>query len=206
MDRIAGNNCEAANSTCGQRPQHRPGANFRPALYPAYGAHRNGLRSVGNSMGAQSLTRYLLAVAFALASLAAYADFTGKVVAVADGDTITVLRDKEQVKIRLVEIDAPEKKQPFGNKSKQSLSDLCFNKTATLADKGKDRYGRTLARVRCDGVDANAEQVRRGMAWVYRKYTPKNSSLYAVESEAKAARRGLWADAAPMPPWDWRRR
>ncbi|MDP1734272.1 MAG: thermonuclease family protein [Sulfuritalea sp.] len=136
--------------------------------------------------------------------LAAYADFTGKVVAVADGDTLTVLRDREQVKVRLVEIDAPEKAQPFGQKSKQSLSDLCFGKTATLADQGSDRYKRTLARVTCDGIDANTEQVRRGMAWVYRKYAPKDSPLYAVESEAKAAWRGLWADAQPMPPWEWR--
>lgn len=157
-------------------------------------------------MGAQSLNRYLIAAAFALASLTVYADFTGKVVAVADGDTITVLRDKEQVKIRLIEIDAPEKAQAFGNKSKQSLSDLCFDKTATLADKGKDRYGRTLAKVTCDGIDANAEQVRQGMAWVYRKYAPKDSWLYAVEGEAKAARRGLWADAEPVPPWGWRHR
>ena len=90
-------------------------------------------------------------------------ELSGKVVAVADGDTLTVLFNHRQVKVRLTEIDAPEKKQQFGNRSKQSLSDLCFNKTATLADTGKDRYGRTLARVYCDGVDANAEQVRRGM-------------------------------------------
>ena len=133
-----------------------------------------------------------------------YADFTGKVVVVADGDTLTVLRDHEQIKERLVEIDAPEKAQAFGNKSKQPLSDLCFGKTATLADKGKDRYRRTLARVHCDGIDANTEQVRQGMAWVYRKYTPKDSPLYALEEEAKAAKRGLWADAGPMPPWEWR--
>lgn len=68
------------------------------------------------------------------------------------------------MKVRLTEIDAPEKAQAFGNRSKQSLSDLCFNKTSKLDDNGKDRYGRTLARVYCDGVDANAEQVRRGMA------------------------------------------
>lgn len=135
-----------------------------------------------------------------------FADFTGKVVAVADGDTLSVLRDHEQVKVRLVEIDAPEKAQPFGNRSKQSLSDLCFSKTATFGDLGQDRYKRTLARVTCDGIDANAEQVRRGMAWVYRKYAPKDSPLYAVEGEAKAAKRGLWADADPIPPWEWRHR
>lgn len=134
----------------------------------------------------------------------AYGDFSAKVISVADGDTITVLRDHEQVKIRLSDIDAPEKAQAFGNKSKQSLSELCFDKTATLADKEKDRYGRTLASVTCDGIDANAEQVRQGMAWVYRKYAPKDSLLYVLEDEAKAAKRGLWADPEPVPPWEWR--
>ena len=126
--------------------------------------------------------------------------------AITDGDTIKVLKDdKEQVKVRLVEIDAPEKKQAFGNRSKQALSDYCFNKVATLTDKGKDRYGRTLARVTCNGVDVNAEMVRVGMAWVYDKYVT-DRSLYTLQDEAKAARRGLWADPDPMPPWEWRHR
>ena len=135
---------------------------------------------------------------------AAYADFSGKVVAVADGDTITVMRDLVPVKLRLLEIDAPEKKQAFGARSKQSLSDLCFNKTATLIEKGRDRYGRTLARVSCEGVDANAEQVRRGMAWVYDRYVT-DRALYAVQTEARDAGRGLWADPDAVPPWQWRR-
>ena len=135
---------------------------------------------------------------------AAHADFTGKVVAVADGDTITVMRDLVPVKLRLLEIDAPEKKQAFGARSKQSLSDLCFNKTATLIEKGRDRYGRTLARVSCEGVDANAEQVRRGMAWVYDRYVT-DRALYAVQTEARDAGRGLWADPDAVPPWQWRR-
>ena len=135
---------------------------------------------------------------------AAHADFTGKVVAVADGDTITVMRDLVPVKLRLLEIDAPEKKQAFGARSTQSLSDLCFNKTATLIEKGRDRYGRTLARVRCEGVDANAEQVRRGMAWVYDRYVT-DRALYAVQTEARDAGRGLWADPDAVPPWQWRR-
>lgn len=146
-----------------------------------------------------------LALAFGLTlSNPTHADFTGKVVAVADGDTLTVLRDRDQIRVRLVEIDAPEKAQAFGNRSKQSLSDLCFGKTASLAEQGQDRYGRTLAQVTCNEIDANVEQVRRGMAWVYRKYAPKDSPLYAAESEAKAARRGLWVDADPTPPWEWR--
>ena len=115
-------------------------------------------------------------------------------------DKVTVLVDRQQIKVRLVEIDAPEKAQAFGNRSKQSLFDLCFNKTATLADKGKDRYGRTLARVYCDGVEANAEQVRRGMAWVYDRYAPRNSSLYGVQAEVKAATRGMCQDADAIPP------
>ncbi len=145
-------------------------------------------------------------IIFITLSCPTFADYTGKVVAVADGDTLTVLLDRDRIKVRLVEIDAPEKAQAFGKRAKQSLSDLCFNKAATLTAKGKDRYGRTLARVDCAGVDANAEQVRRGMAWVYRKYAPKDSPLYAIEDEAMSARRGLWADPEPMPPWEWRHR
>ena len=137
-------------------------------------------------------------------ALSAHADFTGKVVAVADGDTITVLKDLQQVKVRLTEIDAPEKKQAFGNRSKESLSDLCFGKTATLIEKSKDRYGRTLARVSCDGTDANAEQVRRGLAWAYTKYLT-DPQIKAIEEEARAARLGLWRDDKPVPPWEWRK-
>ena len=137
-------------------------------------------------------------------ALNAHADFTGKVVAVADGDTITVLKDLQQVKIRLTEIDAPEKKQAFGNRSKESLSDLCFGKTATLIEKSKDRYGRTLARVTCDGTDANAEQVRRGLAWAYTKYLT-DPQIKVLEEEARASRLGLWRDETPVPPWEWRK-
>ena len=135
----------------------------------------------------------------------AYAEVSGKVIGISDGDTLTLLSGREQIKVRLTEIDAPEKAQLFGNRSRQSLSTLCFNKTATLDDQGKDRYGRTLARVYCDGIDANAEQVRRGMAWVYDRYVT-DRSLYGLQDEARAARRGLWADPAPVPPWEWRHR
>jgi endonuclease YncB( thermonuclease family) len=148
------------------------------------------------------LAVFILAIAYPVAA----EQITGRVVAIQDGDTLTVLVDRRQVKVRLVEIDAPEKAQAFGNRSKQSLSDLCFNKTTKLDDKGKDRYGRTLARVYCDGVDANAEQVRRGMAWVFDRYARRDSPLYAVQNEARAARRGLWGDSAPVPPWEWRRK
>lgn len=138
-------------------------------------------------------------------SFPAYADFSGRVVSIADGDTITVLVEHQQVKVRLVEIDAPEKAQAFGNRSKHSLSDMCFGKDALIQEKSKDRYGRTLGRVFCDEIDANAEQVRRGMAWVYDKYVTDHS-LYLLQDEARAANRGLWYDSDPVPPWDWRRR
>jgi endonuclease YncB( thermonuclease family) len=88
-------------------------------------------------------------------------------VSVHDGDTLTVLMAQRQIRIRLTEIDAPELGQPFGTRSKQSLSELCFGKTAELAIRSHDRYGRTLAQVTCAGTDANAEQVRRGYAWTY---------------------------------------
>ena len=110
---------------------------------------------------------------------------------IADGDTLTVLtHDQQEVKIRLAEIDAPEKHQAFGTRSKQSLSDLCFGKQAEVNPKVKDRYKRTVARVKCSGVDVNTEQLNRGMAWVYPRYA-KDHNLYIIQREAKADQRGL---------------
>ena len=135
----------------------------------------------------------------------AQADVLARVVSVHDGDTLTVLVDRKQVKVRLTDIDAPELGQPFGKNSRQSLAELCFGKTASLDVRGQDRYKRTIARVTCDGLDANAEQVRRGYAWTYTRYAPKGSLLYAAQDEARAAGRGLWSDPASVPPWEWRR-
>ena len=134
-------------------------------------------------------------------------EFIGRVVAVADGDTLTLLTpDKRQIRIRLAEIDTPEKRQPYGTRAKQSLSDLCFGKHARVDVKTTDRYGRIVGRVYCAGIDANAEQVRRGAAWVYRKYA-RDPALYALENEARLERRGLWAlpEAQRVPPWEWRK-
>lgn len=130
----------------------------------------------------------------------------GLVVAIADGDTLTVLNeDFQQVKVRLAEIDAPEKRQPFGARSRQSLSDLCHEKRAEVRVIDVDRYKRIVGRVTCAGVDANAEQVRRGLAWVYDRYA-KDKTLYRLQDEARGAGRGLWTDRAPVAPWDWRKR
>ncbi|MDS4030392.1 MAG: thermonuclease family protein [Candidatus Contendobacter sp.] len=145
-----------------------------------------------------------LLLALTLALAVAADTLTGRVVAVADGDTLTVLVEgNRQVKIRLVGIDAPEYDQPFGQKSRQSLSELTFGRTATVAVQKTDDYGRVVGTVTVGGVNVEAEQVRRGLAWVYRHYSD-DARLLALEAEAKAARRGLWADANPMPPWEWR--
>lgn len=147
-------------------------------------------------------------LAFALTCLATLAqtEITGRVVSVADGDTLTLLADgRTQHKIRLAEIDAPEKRQAFGERSRQSLAELCAGVEAQAMVQTVDRYGRSVARVRCNAVDANAEQVRRGMAWVYDRYVV-DRALYRVQTEARDGRRGLWADADPVPPWDFRRR
>lgn len=133
------------------------------------------------------------------------AAFLASVIGISDGDTLTVLHERQPVKIRVAEIDAPEKRQPFGARSKRALADLCFGREAEVTPQTKDRYGRTVARVRCDGHDVSESQVRAGMAWVFDRYAT-DRSLYAVQDEARAARRGLWADASPVPPWEFRRR
>jgi endonuclease YncB( thermonuclease family) len=143
----------------------------------------------------------------------AYADMLyGRVVGVADGDTVTVLDEsRHQHKIRLMGIDAPEKKMPFGNRSKQSLSDMVFDHQVQVEYSKKDRFGRTVGKINVGGVDANLAQVKAGMAWHYKKYQREQSiedrAAYAqAEEEARMSRRGLWNDADPMPPWDWRKR
>ena len=142
-----------------------------------------------------------------LASALCVADtLVGRVVSIAEGDTLTILDEsKVQHKIRLAAIDAPEKSQAFGNKSKQALSDLCFDKQASIEVVDTDRYGRTVGEVTCAGTNANEAMVRSGMAWVYRKYAKAYPGLYKLEDEAKAAKRGLWAESNPVPPWEWRK-
>jgi endonuclease YncB( thermonuclease family) len=126
------------------------------------------------------------------------------VIGVADGDTLTARCDAKNLRIRVAEIDAPEKAQAFGNRSRQHLAALCFKKPATVRPLSIDRYGRTVARVEFDGTDASAEQVRAGMAWVFDRYMT-DRSLYALRDAARADRLGLWIDPAPLAPWEWRR-
>lgn len=146
-----------------------------------------------------------LLVTLPLANIAATQELTGTVVRIADGDTLTLLKpNKEQVRIRLAEIDAPESEQPFGNKSKQTLIAMCAQKKAVVAVQDIDRYGRTIGRVYCDGVDTSAEQVRIGMAWVYDSYV-RDRGLYDLQSVARTAKSGLWVDPNPIKPWLWRK-
>jgi endonuclease YncB( thermonuclease family) len=132
-------------------------------------------------------------------------ELEGVVTEVHDGDSVTLVAWNSTYHIRLADIDAPELKQQFGKDSRFTLRQICLLKKAVAETVGEDRYGRTLARLTCVGVDASAEQVRRGSAWVFRRYAPANSPLYALEQDARLARRGLWQDAAAVAPWEWRR-
>jgi micrococcal nuclease len=138
-------------------------------------------------------------------ALAAEATVHLRVVGVHDGDTITGLDEsKTQYKIRLDAIDAPELGQPFGQASKKALSEMVFGKSVTVIEKKKDKYGRTIGHVLIDGKDTNLLMLEQGMAWHYREYS-KNQRLQRAEDEARANRKGLWADREPMPPWEWRK-
>lgn len=145
-----------------------------------------------------------LAALLCAGSLAAAADFQGVVRSVHDGDTVTILVGKRQVKVRLVDIDAPELSQAFGRRARESLAGMCAGAVATINERGRDRYGRTLGRVTCGSFDANAEQVRRGMAWVFVRYAPPSTPLYQLQTEARLDRRGLWSDTLAVAPWEWR--
>ena len=136
---------------------------------------------------------------------------TGRVVAVADGDTITVLdATRVQHKVRLAGIDAPEKGQPFGSRAKENLSRQVYGRTVTVDWQKTDRYGRVVGVVMSKGHDVNLEQVRAGLAWWYREYareqSPDDRQRYeAAEADARRAQRGLWQDSHPTPPAEWRR-
>jgi endonuclease YncB( thermonuclease family) len=148
--------------------------------------------------------RLICAVLFCANGLAHSAEFTTKIIAVLDGDTVLVRRESGLVKIRLAEIDAPEKAQTFGITSKRSLSDMVLGKQVKVVSQAVDQYGRLVAHLSVDGLDVNAEQIRRGMAWEYSNFH-SNQALIALQNEAKQAPRGLWAQSNPTPPWEWRK-
>lgn len=142
---------------------------------------------------------------------ASAATLVGKVVGVTDGDTVTVLDEqKQQHKIRLAGIDAPEKRQPFGQRSKEALSDSVFGKAVSVEWDKMDRYGRIVGKIVVDTKDVNLSQVEAGLAWWYQKYSAEqpvaDRRLYAeAEEKARHESLGLWRDNEPVPPWNWRR-
>jgi len=157
-------------------------------------------------------SQILFAITALISCSSAWAyDLGGKVITVADGDTVKLLTaDNQTYKIRLAGIDAPEKKQAFGNESKKTLSDCAEGKAATIDGNKKDRYDRIVGKVIVAGVDCNLRQIKLGMAWHYKKYEKEQEvedrSIYAQEEYlAQMAGRGLWADTATLAPWDYRK-
>jgi micrococcal nuclease len=153
-----------------------------------------------------------LSLLLASDALSQEAIVAARVVGVVDGDTVKALvAGNELLRIRLSWIDAPEKSQAFGQRSKQHLSELVFGREVELHIHGLDRYGRTLAVIFVNSIDANLEQVRSGMAWCYTRYLSEappdiQPSYQQAETVAREERRGLWSDPQePVPPWEWRR-
>ena len=145
---------------------------------------------------------YLLGFCLAVGFLNAYTPLEN--IRVVDGDTIRAEAKGKEIKIRLVEIDAPEINQPFGAQSKNFLNRLLNEKDVTLISQGEDRYGRTLGEIYANGESANALMIKSGFAWVYDRYV-KDSSLYKYQDQAKAENLGLWRAKDPIAPWVWRK-
>ncbi|EDI0544713.1 micrococcal nuclease [Salmonella enterica subsp. enterica serovar Adelaide] len=147
-------------------------------------------------------TIYLLVILFS-GSLCA-AEIKGNVIRVLDGDTIEVLQDNKPVRIRLANIDAPEKKQAYGHWSTNQLKGLLAAQLVTVTYTQTDRYGRIIGRVfTANGIEANRLMVKSGAAWVYEQYNT-DKALPALQRTAQEQKRGLWAESNPMPPWEWR--
>ncbi len=152
------------------------------------------------------IMRTLLAFLVFCLPVSAAETYIGFVTGLTDGDTITLRTDDETFEVRLLGIDAPERGQPFGTKARQALSGVVFNNTrVTLLSEGKDRYGRTLGTIILNGADVNEYMVRRGWAWWYEYFAKDNTRLRDAQAEAQQAKRGLWADPNPIPPWEWRK-
>ena len=156
-------------------------------------------------MAAMRCAIAVITIVVAIAGQALAADpVVWRVVNVHDGDTLTALDDTNtQQRIRLQGIDAPELGQPFGRASRDRLAALAKGKAATITPHGRDRYGRTIATIEIEGDELGHRLVAEGLAWHYVQFN-NDPLLAAAEQKARAARRGLWADAKPVPPWEWR--
>lgn len=134
-------------------------------------------------------------------------DLVGKVIDVKDGDTL-VLRsnsDGQHVEVRLNGIDTPEWNQAWGRQAGQALSSMVNRKQVGVMTEGIDTYGRTLGTLYYDNDNINLRMVAEGHAWWYRYYAKNDRQLAKAEAEARSQRLGLWQDADPIAPWDWRR-
>ena len=156
-------------------------------------------------MAARAVSFRLALIALVLWSLPASAQdrFTGKVVAVADGDTISVMRDGRSVRVRLEGIDCPERGQDFSQRAKQFTSDRTFGKEVTVDVQDVDRYGRLVARVHVGGEDVSLALVHAGLAWHYTRYS-RDPQLAEAERSARMVKLGLWGQGSPTPPWEFR--
>lgn len=155
------------------------------------------------------MVRLVASVAAVLVAVSAVAvhgqEITGKVVGVTDGDTVKVLVDRKTVTVRLEGIDAPESGQSFGRKAKDALAALVAGKEVRVEQTGTDQYGRALGTIFVGDVDVNAKLVEQGWAWHFKKYS-SDIRLAKLEIDARDAKRGLWAEAKPLPPWEFRAR
>jgi len=151
------------------------------------------------------LTNKIVIIFLILSSFCCKSTFYGKVIGIKDGDTIEILTmQKKTITIRLNGIDAPEKNQAYGQKSKENLSYLIFGRRVKIASTGHDRYGRLLADIYIDSKNVNYLQVAEGFAWHYKKYSD-DKNLERLEKQARKNKKGLWKDKYPIPPWDFRK-
>jgi micrococcal nuclease len=133
------------------------------------------------------------------------ASLTTTVVSLLDGDTLQVLHHQESASIRLSSIDCPENGHAFGKRAQQAASGLAFRKDVIAQIHGHDKYSRKIAEVALpDGMSLSQKLVKQGWYWWYKKYAPRDTKLEGLEKEAREARKGLWADPQPVPPWEWR--
>ena len=151
--------------------------------------------------------RTLLFALFLALSASAADSWIGLCVSIADGDAIIVLRDKEQVTITLYGIDCPESQQDYGTRARQTTGNLAYRQIVTVIPIDSDRNGRTAALVEVDGISLNETLLQVGLAWVYNSFCriPQCEKWRELEAEARSARKGLWEQKDPIPPWDWRR-
>ena len=161
-----------------------------------------------SSRGCKTLRALFLVIAFwALSGSLFSASVVGQVVSVTDGDTIKILTPaKQQIKVRLADIDTPERGQPYGRKARQVLGEKIHRRQVEVEEVTTDRYQRLVGRVFLDGRNINAEMVEDGAAWVYRKYSD-DPQLLRLEHQAREQGRGLWAlqPDQRIPPWEWRK-